>query len=177
MEIQTIKGFLHVSQPFGNQLEKSRCTLKNFLPNQNAIGIINWTSWGSCLRWPPKSIKRVDMKQLQQCKDGLIINLFHLYLLRHKIPAKSTLYSSQQTKSTNGCGSDYLGESPHTQLSQKLHQTTTSSPRRLHIGPDKNRYLLWTRLCIPSRRGKFSKLYKGLQLKILYQFRPPSYIS
>lgn len=58
---------------------------------QNALlgsegGINKQLSQCACLRWPPGSLKCMDMGALQQCKDGLNPDMFLLHPLRHKMP-------------------------------------------------------------------------------------------
>lgn len=95
---------------------------------------------------PPGFMKWVDVGTQQQYRDGLNLDISLLHCHRHKLsvemfflPAKNALWQTPWGQALSRVG---------------------KPPWGVHTDPDRNRYWLWTELCLLSGRCKSSACCK-----------------
>ena len=84
---------------------------KNPLSGLGGDVTTKWTFWYTPFKWPPGG--------LQQCRDGLNLDIILLYPLRHKLPTRTVLSANRRDR---GCrwlwGRLPRGEGPTTHSQQ-----------------------------------------------------------
>lgn len=77
---------------------------------------------------------------------------------------------TRETQIADGYRTDYSGARPYTAGLMPV------SPWRLQMGPDRNRHLFCTKLCLSDGRSNVQGTIKGPEQKILHQFGLLSHI-
>lgn len=95
------------------------------------------------------------MVVLQRCRDGLNLDIFFLHP-EVKAAGKNCCLPTRETKTADGYGADYPGVRPYTADSW----TDASSPWKIQMGPDRNRHLLCTKLCLSDGRSNVQSTIK-----------------